>query len=488
MDKQETDSSNYHDTFEKIRDELREKFNCFICLDLATDPVVIPCCGQIVCSKCLSNWLSSNNGKTCPYCRQEITITKGIPIKWAEKLKKFLQISVQNCPTHHKTYEFYCKTCSCYLCSDCLFEELRQTTSKHKSHSIIKFSEMLSNYKIHIKNELLEIIPHMTKVENTLIEVYEQNKALTAAKNSVIVDMIKKFNEINSNTEKQYEIYEKQIDEAIEQVKNVKQSINDEIKKIEAIINERQYFQNPQKTISASIYQSHLETFQKITKKLPNFESLLSAPDSNDLIIQFNNFSVYIPNFKEKNEQYKNLPENAIHFFYSQKVKLNGNVWRVKIYPNGNLNGEGTHLSVFLELIRGSGNLSTYSYKLLIKNRSDPTNPSLLLPDIQREYTSQFAETDSWGWNKAALLETLFNGHYLDEKGGLCIIFSIKPESYYQINLDYEHAIKRKKEKLSKLKECLKELESNEIKNDLEDYDNSFSQEEETVIGSKNKV
>ena len=54
--------------------------------------------------------------------------------------------------------------------------------------------------------------------------------------------------------------------------------------------------------------------------------------------------------------------------------------------------------------------------------------------------------------------------------------------------MDYEHAIKRKKEKLSKLKECLKELESNEIKNDLEDYDNSFSQEEETVIGSKNKV
>lgn len=461
------------DSFDKIREELREKFVCFICLQLATDPVVIPCCGQIVCSKCLDDWFSSKNNSTCPYCRQQLSSKKGIRIKWAEKLKKVLQISVQNCPTHHKAFGFYCKTCSCFLCADCLLDELKKSSSKHQSHSIIKLEQMLNDYKIQIQQELLQLLPKMSVIESNLNKIQKYNMSLTVAKNSVLNEMSKRFKDIKDDSEKQLDDYEKVLKKAIIQISEAKHKIEKEIGSIQLIIDERQLFQNSNKTISSSMFQKHLDSFNSIKKSVPDVDFLMKSnpQDKNDLILQFETFSVYIPKFKEKNIQYKNLPPDAIHFFYSQKVKLNGIIWRVKIYPNGNLNGEGTHLSIFLELIRGTGISSTYLYRLRIKSTSH-----LIYPDIQREYSSKFDDTDSWGWNKAASLDQLFNGNYLDKDGGLCIIFQIKAESNYQINLELENVIKRKIEKCKKLKNQLKELENSaEIEFDSDKYD-SFSQ------------
>lgn len=463
-DSQQNSSIICQDTLTKLREELKEHFTCFICLDLATNPVVIPCCGQIVCSKCLQNWVSSNSGSACPYCRQEMTTKNGIPIKWADNIKKFLRISVQDCPKHHKTLEFYCKTCNCFLCPDCLFEELKQKSTKHRSHSIMKFSEMLKVLKTQIQSELLKVLPKMTVVENNLLEIQERNKELYLAKESVLIDMNKKFAEIKKMTEEEFNDYESLIDKALENLLRVRQKIKEEINTIQEQVNGKL-------PVSTKFYKRQIQKFDEIKRGIPNYEVLNHAPEFNDLIVQFNNFPVYIPKFKEKNEQFKNLPDDAIHFYYPLKVNINGNTWRVKIYPNGNLNGEGTHLSVFLELLRGPKTPSTYSYKIVIQNLTDPR------ANIQREYSSQFAETDSWGWNKAALLETLFDGNYLDKDGGLHIYFSIKPESYYQIYLDYDRAIKRKKEKCEKLKKILKEFESNQFTNvndNINDSDDLF--------------
>lgn len=470
MDQQQTDSSNYQDSFDKMREELREKFVCFICLELATNPIVLPCCGQVVCSKCLENWFSKDTS-SCPYCRHQLTMKEAISIKWAEKLKKFLQISVEHCPTHHKSYEFYCKTCSCYLCPDCLFEELKQSSSKHRSHSIVKLEEMLNSYKAQVQSELLQILPNMTAIENNLYEVYECNATLTSAKNTVLRDMAIKYEEIKAETEKQFTEYEKQIDNAIEQITTAKNEIKNEIDLIQSAIRERQVFQNSNKIINFSTFQKHIETFNKIKENVPNLDFLKNPPEKNDLIVQYHTFSVYIPDFKEKNETYKNFPPEANHFFYSNKIKIDGNSWRIKIYPDGNLNGKGTHLSVFLELIHGSGFSSNYNYRLLIKSSSG------LCPEIKREYTSKFDETDSWGWNKAALLETIFNGDYIDEKGGLCIFFSIRADSNYQINLDLAQAIKRKKEKYMKYKKVLQDLQNKQSLKQFDDYD-SLSQDD----------
>lgn len=55
-------------------------FDCNICLDLASDPVVT-CCGHLFCWPCLYRWLHIHSeAKECPICKGEVTIKSVTPI------------------------------------------------------------------------------------------------------------------------------------------------------------------------------------------------------------------------------------------------------------------------------------------------------------------------------------------------------------------------------------------------------------------------
>lgn len=55
-------------------------FDCNICLDLATDPVVT-CCGHLFCWPCMYRWLHvHSDAKECPVCKGEVTIKNVTPI------------------------------------------------------------------------------------------------------------------------------------------------------------------------------------------------------------------------------------------------------------------------------------------------------------------------------------------------------------------------------------------------------------------------
>jgi E3 ubiquitin-protein ligase RNF5 len=64
---------------DKSKDEVQ--FECNICLDTASLPVVT-LCGHLYCWPCLSSWISStsNNSNTCPVCKSGITKESVIPI------------------------------------------------------------------------------------------------------------------------------------------------------------------------------------------------------------------------------------------------------------------------------------------------------------------------------------------------------------------------------------------------------------------------
>ena len=59
-------------------DELDDRFTqaleeaCSICSDILKDPVLVPCCQNIFCIKCLMKWLRINHQQTCPYCRSVV--------------------------------------------------------------------------------------------------------------------------------------------------------------------------------------------------------------------------------------------------------------------------------------------------------------------------------------------------------------------------------------------------------------------------------
>ncbi|CAN0879101.1 E3 ubiquitin-protein ligase RMA3 [Linum grandiflorum] len=55
-------------------------FDCNICFDLASDPVVT-CCGHLFCWACLYRWLHvHSDAKECPVCKGEVTIKNVTPI------------------------------------------------------------------------------------------------------------------------------------------------------------------------------------------------------------------------------------------------------------------------------------------------------------------------------------------------------------------------------------------------------------------------
>jgi SNF2 family DNA or RNA helicase len=70
---------------QKVIDDLKNKYNsllqddCTICYSDIKDPILIPCCQNIFCGKCIMKWLETT--KSCPMCRANINIKELIYIK-----------------------------------------------------------------------------------------------------------------------------------------------------------------------------------------------------------------------------------------------------------------------------------------------------------------------------------------------------------------------------------------------------------------------
>lgn len=62
-------------------------FDCYICLDLAKDPVVTNC-GHLYCWSCLYHWLQVSEAKECPVCKGEVSVKTLTPIYGRGKNKR----------------------------------------------------------------------------------------------------------------------------------------------------------------------------------------------------------------------------------------------------------------------------------------------------------------------------------------------------------------------------------------------------------------
>ncbi|CAD8072543.1 unnamed protein product [Paramecium primaurelia] len=60
---------------QKSDDEKYKKFQCKICLDLASEPVITPC-GHLYCWQCLYTWAQKKNPLVCPYCSNIFELEK----------------------------------------------------------------------------------------------------------------------------------------------------------------------------------------------------------------------------------------------------------------------------------------------------------------------------------------------------------------------------------------------------------------------------
>jgi E3 ubiquitin-protein ligase RNF5 len=61
------------------RPSLEGTFDCNICLETASDPVVT-LCGHLYCWGCIYKWLELREGPQCPICKAEIARERMVPI------------------------------------------------------------------------------------------------------------------------------------------------------------------------------------------------------------------------------------------------------------------------------------------------------------------------------------------------------------------------------------------------------------------------
>ena len=74
-------------------------FDCNICLDNATDPVVT-LCGHLFCWPCIYKWIKPNNHKNCfcPVCKTSISRSSLVPIYAGSSLRKLENIPQRPSP------------------------------------------------------------------------------------------------------------------------------------------------------------------------------------------------------------------------------------------------------------------------------------------------------------------------------------------------------------------------------------------------------
>jgi tripartite motif-containing protein 37 len=124
---------------------------------------------------------------------------------------------------------------------------------------------------------------------------------------------------------------------------------------------------------------------------------------------------------------------------------VNGMMWRLKVYPDGNGVAKGTFLSVFLELTKGGAKPAKYEYRVEMVNVA---NPSMC---IAREFESDFDVGECWGYNKFFRIELLVRSKralltaqesegFLNESDLITFRFQVRPRSYHQLCQDQERS------------------------------------------------
>jgi tripartite motif-containing protein 37 len=416
---------------------LSDRLTCIFCLDLAKDPTVLPCCLRVVCASCLDQWCESHT--LCPYCRRDILCVDFVRLDWGCDFRKLLghlqQMTSEAslCQNHHKPTEFFCSECSQYLCSDCLFEELTQKS--HTGHSISRMMDIFNALKCELVKSLVVLNSINGQIQQRAISVRQAASRLDLDTAEQIRAMARFAEALRTSSENQSAQYHKALvasaDKLIvlsERAKALARPLSGDcdIADVSNVAG-----------VLAEIQRTRLEIEDAIKPSPP-------PEPQNDILPPFSTAAFVVRDFRAALETARD--QTPAVCIYTQTQHVYGNLWRLKIYPFGNMNGRSTHVSVFVEMCRGAAVKAPFRYKIEITS-SDPMENQIV-----HEFRSEFAVNASWGWNKAILIEKVTEHGFLNENGDLTIVLSLKPETYAQACRDLRVAFMEEKARYRSLK------------------------------------
>lgn len=423
-----------------LLDKVKDCLTCFICHGGIQNAVVLKCCGRLSCKECTDKWFMSQRVASCPYCRNasdgEYIVSE--PITTISKLAFLLEepnMSYYKCDKHSKSIEYYCKNCKESLCGDCLFESIKDGT--HNGHQLFKATDLMQKYKHRLKISLAKLEKEVTYLGEYASRARTHGVEFTAS-----------FVSFGKKVEKEKESLKNLITNYGDEFKEKMQSLSKQAKRINECLN--LYYEY--------LYSGETECLQNAKQITTNgeFKKEISLPVAkvfNPLVPNYRSFKIEIPHFPQKVDEYSKLPQPG--FIYTERIKFNGNTWRAKIYPNGNGNGVGSHIAVFIELTKGTPDPRKYHYRIdIVPNQQDKSTKT-----IYKTYASEFIENDTWGWNKVAMLSELRKSRFLGKEDTLVIYLSIKADYCYQDFEDIERKCQHYQKKIMEMKDILEDEE-----------------------------
>ncbi|XP_078655869.1 tripartite motif-containing protein 2-like [Branchiostoma floridae x Branchiostoma belcheri] len=171
---------------------LEENLCCGICEETLRHPKALPCLHSF-CKECLTKWMSTRGGLSCPICRLDVPLptdgVAGLPDnhliadlceKFTEKPADQDQDVTQNCEYHpSKELQFICKSRKCGripICMQC-FED------SHSDHKVGPIKKAVEKQIKKLTPLLEEMRKQIKDCEEYLKEIEELEKQITDAKN-----------------------------------------------------------------------------------------------------------------------------------------------------------------------------------------------------------------------------------------------------------------------------------------------------------------
>ena len=455
-------NSNYFqydsDTRSTSYNNIEAIIKCYICLGKIKNPCMCPSCQKLTCKECIEKWLSEKKSQ-CPHCRVNLNFNQLIHLSFMTDVANYIdKISSSKkaeeseiCEKHGVQNLYYCIECETPLCSDCYMLE-----ENHKKHKIKKIDEVFRMHLDMIKQEKEGLDIEENTLKKYLKDIGDKIIEIGNNKYKKIKETEEFFKNIREQIQAQSQevinnLFEKKknLENKLSEIHNYSKNINFRIKNSSKndIINQSNNLIKNLKEIKLKILTSNSDTFDE------KIQNNLTLNIINPLVPKYETGTFVIKNYEKiKSEK----------IMYSPEMRINGLVWKLKLYPRGNVTSKGECISVFLELQSGVIEPSKYYYVLEMINFKNRRNYFM-------EYSSNFSNGECWGYSNFYKINKLKEDGFINQDGNIIIKVHIRPESFEQLSKDLKGYINYLEKKNKKKEEIIGE--ENEEEDEEEDIE-----------------
>ena len=398
---------------------------CYICLGKIKNPCMCPLCQKLTCEECIEKWLVEKKSQ-CPHCRVNLNFNQLIHLSfmtdvanYIDKINSSKKVEESEiCEKHQIKNLYYCVECETPLCSDCYMLE-----ENHKKHKIKKIDEVFKTHldKIKQEKEGLDfeentLRKHLKDIGDKIVEIgnmkYKKAKELEEFFKNIRNQIQTQSQEVITTLLEKKQNLEVKLSEIQNYSKNFSFRLKNSSKN--DIISQSNNLIKELKEIKLKILTENSDNIDKITN------DNLTLNIQNPLVPKYET-GIYIVKNYEKIKTEKVM--------YSPEMIIGGLIWKVKLYPRGNVTSKGECISVFLELQSGVFEPSKYFYVLELVNFKKRRNYFM-------EYSSNFSNGECWGYSNFYKIKKLKEDGFINQEGDMIIKVHIRPETFEQLSRD----------------------------------------------------